>query len=317
MRKLLAIAALAIACFLPVLSHAVTCPEDSNGNITFGVQDVQTYICEITNNGYSHTLTHTGMATNLTNILVQNTIPNRVDITATNLSSPYNLGITYNLSAGTIAYNTPTTPKVITTVSGFVPGIVNGSPYNDTLLGDGNANSFNGGNGADTVTGNGGNDVLSGGGGNDVIHGNAGTDVIYGNGGNDTIYGDQGNNNIYAGTGNDTVFIQGTDVVYGEAGSDIHKLLALSISYIADFAVGVDKVYLPYSLLSAVSVFNGVLPASDFSNTGGAKHISYNNTTGVVSYVYCAGQPNCTGPFQTIIMLQPGLALVNTDFVVY
>ena len=73
---------------------------------------------------------------------------------------------------------------------------INGSPYDDTLTGDGGSNTING---------------L---GGNDTIYGGAGNDTIYGGAGNDTIKARDGEiDRIYCGSGTDVVEADANDIV--------------------------------------------------------------------------------------------------------
>lgn len=62
-----------------------------------------------------------------------------------------------------------------------------GSRYDDTLIGDSNANGLSGLEGNDLLQGGGGNDDLQGGDGNDVLSGEAGADVMTGGAGADTF----------------------------------------------------------------------------------------------------------------------------------
>ena len=62
---------------------------------------------------------------------------------------------------------------------------VNGSVYNDVLIGDSAHNNFRGGNGNDILHGKEGNDVMSGQSGNDTLYGGSGIDDLYGNAGAD------------------------------------------------------------------------------------------------------------------------------------
>jgi Ca2+-binding RTX toxin-like protein len=62
-----------------------------------------------------------------------------------------------------------------------------GSPFNDTLTGDGNVNNLSGFEGNDTILGGGQNDQLGGGLGDDVLRGEAGDDQIDGGAGVDTV----------------------------------------------------------------------------------------------------------------------------------
>ncbi len=64
---------------------------------------------------------------------------------------------------------------------------ITGSSFDDTLLGDSNANVLDGGTGADTLYGRGGDDFLYGGADADTINAGLGTNYIDGGDGNDTL----------------------------------------------------------------------------------------------------------------------------------
>ena len=131
-----------------------------------------------------------------------------------------------------------------------------GSSFNDTLIGNAEANILDGGDGNDTMTGGGGDDVLVGGrGGINVLNGGDGVDSLglawqtnalfvdlaagayaYAGGGwdaltsiegaiggaaNDTIFGDANSNLLRGGQGSDTLVGRGgSDTLVGEAGDD-------------------------------------------------------------------------------------------------
>ena len=63
----------------------------------------------------------------------------------------------------------------------------NGSPFNDTLTGDGAANVLRGIGGADTIDGKGGDDTILAGAGSDLLIGGPGDDKLNGGGGADEI----------------------------------------------------------------------------------------------------------------------------------
>ena len=67
-----------------------------------------------------------------------------------------------------------------------------GTAFNDSLTGDGNANTFQAGAGDDTLAGLAGNDTLFGGDGNDVLNGGADNDILSGGLGHDTFDGGTG-----------------------------------------------------------------------------------------------------------------------------
>ncbi|MGK9237338.1 hypothetical protein KXS07_36950, partial [Inquilinus limosus] len=71
--------------------------------------------------------------------------------------------------------------------------IIEGSAFDDVLVGDDGGNRFGGGDGADTLEGGGGDDILEGGAGDDVLLGGAGGDRMDGGAGEDTVsYADSG-----------------------------------------------------------------------------------------------------------------------------
>jgi Ca2+-binding RTX toxin-like protein len=130
-------------------------------------------------------------------------------------------GVTADLGAGT-AFR-----------AGAVTGIENvtGTPFADTLRGDGGTNVLIGVGGADTldgrsgpdiVDGGDGNDTLVGGPGNDLVRAGAGNDSVTAGTGDDTAYGDTGNDRLDGGDGNDALFGQaGKDALAGADGRDL------------------------------------------------------------------------------------------------
>jgi Ca2+-binding RTX toxin-like protein len=78
-----------------------------------------------------------------------------------------------------------------------------GSSFNDFLVGDNGANVLSGLAGNDTLEGRAGDDTLDGGTGNDTLWGNDGNDVLKGGDGNDTLVGDPGNDSLDGGEGSD------------------------------------------------------------------------------------------------------------------
>ncbi|RUT05902.1 hypothetical protein DSM106972_031080 [Dulcicalothrix desertica PCC 7102] len=123
-----------------------------------------------------------------------------------------------------------------------------GSPYNDFLIGDNGANILTGLAGNDTLEGRAGDDTLDGGAGEDTLWGGDGNDILRGGFEKDTLVGDlgndileggfgddsldaglgddtlkdlEGNNTFYAGEGNNLVTAgSGSDVIYAGAGFD-------------------------------------------------------------------------------------------------
>jgi Ca2+-binding RTX toxin-like protein len=114
-----------------------------------------------------------------------------------------------------------------------------GSPYNDTLAGDGEDN---------ILKGEGGHDVLYGGpaGGDDMMYGGDGDDRIFGGRGNDTLTGGEGNDTLRGGPGEDTLIADGNemDVLHGGSEDDVFQFFPSNIGggTIQDFTDGEDMI---------------------------------------------------------------------------
>ncbi len=109
--------------------------------------------------------------------------------------------------------------------------IVQGTEFDDTLVGSPVADRICGYGGNDNISGLEGDDFISGGDGSDTINGNQGDDFIHANAGNDlsvrggqgndTIRGGQGDDIVHGDLGNDWMFgDKGTNTVYGGDGND-------------------------------------------------------------------------------------------------
>jgi len=105
---------------------------------------------------------------------------------------------------------------------------LSGGAGNDHLYGQsangGNdgADKISGDDGSDYLQGNAGNDTLDGGEGSDRINGGANEDAIVGGGGNDTVNGNLGNDVIDGGLGNDSLRGgRGNDSIVGGEGNDV------------------------------------------------------------------------------------------------
>ena len=131
-----------------------------------------------------------------------------------------------------------------------------GSNYDDTLIGDGGANTFRGGAGNDTIVGMDGADILYGEDGNDFLDGGAKSDVLYGGTGDDTLKGGAAHDNLTGGDGADTFVL---DPLGGTGSSDT----------ITDFTPGQDKLQIALTsvatpdLLSQLEVWTGGYHAPD------------------------------------------------------
>ncbi|MCT7958467.1 hypothetical protein [Laspinema palackyanum] len=108
--------------------------------------------------------------------------------------------------------------------------VIQGTPFDDTLLGTQGNNFIYGWQGNDVLTGadgddilygDEGNDSLTGGNGNDLLAGSQGDDVFDGGDGNDILYGGQGDDILIGGLGGDRLFgDSGFDTFYLESGAD-------------------------------------------------------------------------------------------------
>ena len=142
--------------------------------------------------------------------------------------------------------------------------VVNGSAYNDSLIGSGAADTLHGGAGNDTLVGGLGAELLDGGAGTDTVDysastagvtayldgvtpGSGGTaagdviqnvEVLIGSAYNDSLVGSAGNDTLQGGNGNDTLQGgAGADVLDGGAGTDVVSY-AGSAAINASFASG-------------------------------------------------------------------------------
>jgi Ca2+-binding RTX toxin-like protein len=99
---------------------------------------------------------------------------------------------------------------------------INGSPFDDQIFGDGNANILSGNGGDDTIRGLAGDDQLRGGFGNDRLDGEDGNDNVNGDQGDDLVLGGPGNDVLTGASGDDKIYgEQGQDQLTGGSGSDI------------------------------------------------------------------------------------------------
>ena len=99
---------------------------------------------------------------------------------------------------------------------------LNGSSFNDFLIGDNNANFLTGAAGDDTIFGGGGLDQIYGGVGNDTLNGDDGADIVAGDDGDDHVFGGAGDDLGYGGVGNDFVSGgAGNDTLFGGANDDV------------------------------------------------------------------------------------------------
>ncbi|MBW8911095.1 MAG: calcium-binding protein [Sphingomonas sp.] len=156
---------------------------------------------------------------------------------------------------------------------------LSGGAGNDHLYGqsanggDDGADKLSGGDGSDYLQGNAGNDTLDGGEGSDRINGGANEDMIAGSGGNDTVNGNLGNDTIDGGQGNDSLRGgKGDDSIVGGDGDDVISG-DLGVDKLTGGA-GVD--YFIFGGSSAKFANASADSISDFQDGTDRLHVGYN-----------------------------------------
>jgi Ca2+-binding RTX toxin-like protein len=148
--------------------------------------------------------------------------------------------IQVDLAAGTAGWATGNAP-----VLGYENVV--GTPFDDTLNGDGGDNMLDGQGGVDTIRGFGGNDMILGGTGYDHLWGGDGDDTVraqadggqvWGDAGNDSIRGSDVADALSGGPGDDDIWPGlGLDTIRGDAGVD-------TVDFFHPTAAGGVQVYL-------------------------------------------------------------------------
>jgi Ca2+-binding RTX toxin-like protein len=169
---------------------------------------------------------------------------------------------------------------------------LDGSSFDDVLLGD---------NGANVIGGN-------------LVHSTpSGNDRLYGRGGNDQLFGSDGNDLLEGGAG--------ADRMTGGAGKDIFLFdtplnAATNVDRITDFTPGADTIRLAHADFAALAP--GALPAAAFyaNPTGAAAHdgsdrIVYDAASGGLYY---DANGSASGGSTHFATLSPHLSLTAGDF---
>ena len=255
----------------------------------------------------------------------------------------------YSSVAVTLSGSTAATVSVGGVAEDTIRNIENiiGGSGNDTLTGDGLANSLFGNGGNDILRGGGGKDVLDGGGGLDTadysdktaavfvkLTGSTDATVTVGGVAEDTIRNIE---NLIGGSGGDTLIGDGlvtilngndgadyldggfgNDTLTGGLGADRFvfstKLDAASnVDTITDFNVAEDVIQLSQAIFSSLAA--GDLPALDFgigsSATSTAQNIVYDKTSGKLYYDADGSGAGTQVQFAT---LAPNLTLTAANF---
>ena len=150
---------------------------------------------------------------------------------------------------------------------------IEGTDFNDVLVGDNADNWFEGGEGRDVIVGRSGDDELrgsagtdklKGGWGNDTLDGGDGVDVLVGQGDDDELNGGAGNDRLRGGNGNDTIIGgSGNDNLGGGFGADTFYF-SEGRDRIVDFSKTQDMLYIDDALLS-----DPAMSVADILNTYG------------------------------------------------
>ena len=120
---------------------------------------------------------------------------------------------------------------------------LSGSPHDDDLRGNHEANGIAGLAGDDDLYGGPGNDTLHGGDGDDELFGGDGDDTMRGDAGNDELFGWMGTDTLHGGDGIDKLYgLSGDDQLYGGSGSDLFYFApGFGDATIHDYALGASK----------------------------------------------------------------------------
>jgi len=145
-----------------------------------------------------------------------------------------NLGGTPATLGGTaVAAGQANDGGAIDVLSGFEH--VEGSAYDDFIVGTNIDNTLIGGAGNDLLDGGAGQDSLVGGLGNDTLTGGVGNDILQGDAGNDTLIGGDGDDSLVGGDGGDRFVFSGsfgTDTIAGwNAAQDLIDLTAFGVQF--------------------------------------------------------------------------------------
>ena len=208
-------------------------------------------------------------------------------------------GVIFSLSEGVATFVDSAGNEVFTeTAINFENA--DGTPFDDSLTGNGDRNILRGFGGDDTLIGGEANEILEGGRGSDILEGGDGNDFISGEFGDDTLVGGAGED-ILAGDSGDDLFLidEGATNAQGD-GAD----------RVSNFTSGSDRVWFSIDLTGGLdysdlnfSEGEGVTGATGFAEGKGG--IAVNTTNG---NVYITGYEGGTVP---VLQLPLNIDLTN------
>lgn len=208
-----------------------------------------------------------------------------------------NAAVRYDTAPGPVTVDLADTGQQDTgdgadTITGFDRAM--GGRFADTLEGDGDENSLDGGSVhgtdvGDTLNGRGGDDSLSGGPGDDTLDGGPGDDNLSGSTGSDTMRGGDGDDSLTGDTGTDAGQ-NGNDTLEGGAGNDL--LTPARGNNTVDGGPGTDTI--SFSYLTAGVTYDLAVETQD---TGGGGVLTARNLENITtSYfsdtIYGDDKPN-------------------------
>ncbi len=204
-----------------------------------------------------------------------------------------------------------------------------GSGARDSLAGFENVN---GSNFNDTIVGNAGENTIYGNGGVDILYGSYGDDTIYGGEGNDTLFGDiqiatvnDGNDTLFGGAGNDTLIGfggddvlnggEGVDNLWGGSGADtfVFDNTGQGLDYVRDFNAGDGDVLDISDILNGVYNDPATQSISDFvmiSDSGANSILSVDADGGGDSFIQVGVIVNVTGLTDETALVNDGTLII-------
>ena len=167
---------------------------------------------------------------------------------------------------------------------------VNGSAFNDSIIGNAAANFLFGFDGNDGLIGGEGNDRLEGGAGDDHLRGQYGADTLVGGDGNDALNGDQvgfdlgdsSADQLIGGAGNDTLDggFGGGNMLDGGLGDDTYYVWATN-DVLSDVG-GIDHVITVHSNWTLGDGFENLSTTTDDQGSSAASFLAGNELNNIV-----------------------------------
>ena len=208
-------------------------------------------------------------------------------------------------------------------VQGFSSGLdlvenferVQGTGFNDTIIGATGAETLSGGYGNDQIAGGDGNDRLWGGEENDAVNGGNGDDKLIGSSGNDNLAGGAGNDLLIGGSDLDRLFGgAGSDVFLFRAMTDFSSLGVFAAEKLSDFTQGSDLIDLSSIDADTTQGFDQAFVFVGPGAITGSGQISVSNNGSASTVTVCTDFG--ANPAGVVILTVSGTAILGaSDFV--